>query len=222
VSTSTHDTPGPGWYADPKGVYAERFWDGERWTDRVQGERQKDGQQQPDQPPPQPIAAEAVERPTASPDSGAIQVKGHNGQITIEGDWLTIERKGLGRIGHSKGDRRIPLASITAVQMRPAGAFANGFLKFTVPGSPELRGGLNAAGKDENAVIFRKSQQDDFNLVRERVEAYIAQKHAPQPAAPPAQPDVTDQLKKLAELRDAGVLTTEEFESKKAELLARL
>ena len=42
----------------------------------------------------------------------------------------------------------------------------------------------------------------------------------PMTAAP--QPDVTDQLKKLGDLRDAGILTTEEFESKKAELLARL
>ncbi len=33
---------------------------------------------------------------------------------------------------------------------------------------------------------------------------------------------VTDQLRKLAELRDAGVLTDEEFETKKRELLARM
>ncbi len=36
------------------------------------------------------------------------------------------------------------------------------------------------------------------------------------------QVDVTDQLHKLAALRDAGVLTEQEFASKKAELLARL
>lgn len=34
--------------------------------------------------------------------------------------------------------------------------------------------------------------------------------------------DVTDQLAKLAELRDAGILTEEEFASKKAELLRRI
>lgn len=33
---------------------------------------------------------------------------------------------------------------------------------------------------------------------------------------------ITDQIKKLAELRDAGILSVEEFESKKKELLARL
>jgi hypothetical protein len=34
--------------------------------------------------------------------------------------------------------------------------------------------------------------------------------------------EVTEQIRKLAELRDDGVLTNEEFEAKKAELLSRL
>ena len=39
---------------------------------------------------------------------GDLFAKGYNGQVTVSGDWLTIARKGFGRIGHSKGDRRIP------------------------------------------------------------------------------------------------------------------
>ena len=35
-------------------------------------------------------------------------------------------------------------------------------------------------------------------------------------------PDFTDQLRKLAERRDAGVLTPEEFDAKKTELLSRM
>ena len=44
------------------------------------------------------------------------------------------------------------------------------------------------------------------------------------PAAPTsaAPPDVLEQIKKLGELRDAGVLTDDEFAAKKAELLARM
>jgi hypothetical protein len=41
-------------------------------------------------------------------------------------------------------------------------------------------------------------------------------------AAPTTQVDVADQLHKLGSLRDAGILTDEEFATKKAELLARL
>jgi uncharacterized membrane protein YeaQ/YmgE (transglycosylase-associated protein family) len=40
-------------------------------------------------------------------------------------------------------------------------------------------------------------------------------------AVPPPYDEVSDQLQKLAELRDEGVLTDEEFEAKKAELLTR-
>lgn len=42
------------------------------------------------------------------------------------------------------------------------------------------------------------------------------------PAQAPAAPDPMEQLKKLGELRDAGVLTPEEFDAKKAEILSRL
>ncbi|SKA95823.1 Short C-terminal domain-containing protein [Agreia bicolorata] len=41
-------------------------------------------------------------------------------------------------------------------------------------------------------------------------------------ATPVAQADVAEQLQKLASLRDAGILTDEEFVTKKTELLARL
>ena len=60
---------------------------------------------------------------------------------------------------------------------------------------------------------------------------YVRQKIAsgskPAAAAPQAAPSAPtespmDQLKKLAELRDAGVVSEEEFEAKKAELLSRM
>jgi hypothetical protein len=41
-------------------------------------------------------------------------------------------------------------------------------------------------------------------------------------AAPAAEPDVTEQIAKLAALRDQGALTEDEFAAKKAELLGRI
>jgi Short C-terminal domain len=60
--------------------------------------------------------------------------------------------------------------------------------------------------------------------------AYIAGKHvanketeqqeqAAPPVAAPAQPDTVDQLRRLAELRDQGVLTEEEFTAEKRKIL---
>jgi hypothetical protein len=47
------------------------------------------------------------------------------------------------------------------------------------------------------------------------------QQYAPPPPAPaaPAQDDVYEQLRKLGELKDKGILTEQEFAAKKAQLL---
>jgi hypothetical protein len=59
------------------------------------------------------------------------------------------------------------------------------------------------------------------------IEKTGVQPQAPQAAPQPQQPqeapiDVTEQIKKLGELRDQGLLTEHEFNSKKQELLARM
>ena len=142
-----------------------------------------------------------------------LYAKGTNGLITIDGDWLTIERKGA-------GDRRIPLASITAVEVRQARVFTNGFIRFTVPGSAEFRGGVQSAMRDENAVTFRRGQSKGFNMIRAAVEQSIAARAGAPNAA--GGHDIPEQIKKLDELRDQKLITDEEFEAKKAELLDRL
>jgi len=48
----------------------------------------------------------------------------------------------------------------------------------------------------------------------------LAARQPQQPQA--ASIDVTEQIKKLGELRDQGLLTEQEFDSKKQELLARM
>ena len=149
-----------------------------------------------------------------------LYAKGTNGLITIDGDWLTIDRKGFGHAGHSQEDRRIPLASITAVQLQSARMFTNGFIRFTVTGSPELRGGLQNAMRDENAVIFSRRQAKGFNMIRAAVEQSIAARAGAPTAA--GGHDIPEQIKKLDELRDQKLITDEEFEAKKAELLDRL
>jgi hypothetical protein len=67
------------------------------------------------------------------------------------------------------------------------------------------------------------------NAVRELLAArpgehasLTAPSETPAPSASAAHTDPLEQLKKLAELRDAGVLTDQEFEAKKQELLGRL
>lgn len=50
----------------------------------------------------------------------------------------------------------------------------------------------------------------------------MAPPHTMAPPVPTPEPDVYEQLRKLGELRDLGIVTPEEFEQKKRELLARI
>lgn len=79
---------------------------------------------------------------------------------------------------------------------------------------------MQDAATDENVAIFRKSQQTAFDAVREHVEHFIGSRLSA--SAQATAPSVAKQIKQLAELRDTGVLTEEEFAAKKAELLARM
>ncbi len=53
------------------------------------------------------------------------------------------------------------------------------------------------------------------------IRGLVSGAKAPQPA-PSSMPDPMDQLRKLAQLRDEGVITAAEFETKKSELLSRM
>ena len=74
---------------------------------------------------------------------------------------------------------------------------------------------------DENAVTFRRGQARGFNMIRAAVEHYISAHHAAARSGAGG-PDIPEQIKKLGELRDQKLITEEEFEAKKAQLLDRL
>jgi hypothetical protein len=116
----------------------------------------------------------------AQHEPGTLLAKGYNGQVTVAGDWMTIGRKGLGRVGHSVGERRIAVSTIKAVQFHAAGALTNGFLRVAVPGSPRQIAGLRDALKDDNSVVFTKRHADEFTAVQAYLETYIAEHEVPE------------------------------------------
>lgn len=69
--------------------------------------------------------------------------------------------------------------------------------------------------------VQRRQQQkyaaEDQAAYQEQQAAY--QEQAPPAAAPAAEPDYMAELTQLAQLRDQGILTPEEFEAKKKQLL---
>lgn len=150
-----------------------------------------------------------------------MEVVGVNGQIEFDGSWLTINRKGgLARMTIGKGSKRIPVATITAVQVKPAGHGVRGFIQFTFAGGNERRSRFGSqsvdAAKDENSVLFTKRQQPEFEALRTAIEDAIQASHQPGGAVPVS---AAEEIAKLAALRDSGAITEEEFSAHKAKLL---
>jgi len=78
-----------------------------------------------------------------------------------------------------------------------------------------------SAGEVVQPSIADKTFDLVSGLVKDRFPSKAQAPHVIA-ATPATQVDVADQLHKLGSLRDAGILTDEEFATKKAELLARL
>ena len=140
-----------------------------------------------------------------------IEVKGSNGQVVcFDGQFVTITRKGF-----IAREKRLPISQIAAVQWKPAGWAWNGFIQFTVPGGNKQ---ATRAAKDENSVMFTKKQMPKFERLRAAIDEAIVRQHAPQ-AAGSSEGSITDELTKLAALRDQGVITDADFEAGKAKVL---
>jgi len=155
-------------------------------------------------------------------DQGEVQeFSGGAGTIWVFEDKIRIKKHGLGGLwqgGAWKGEEEFPIASVTTIGWRDAGRFKEGYIQFVVSGGVDQRDPYH----DQKAVIFAKRNQPKFEAARALVEQRRKQLSQRASGSVPLAPDVMDQLRKLGELRDAGVLTAQEFEAKKVELLARL
>ena len=258
-------TPGPGWYPDPRRIYEERYWDGGRWTDRVQGQHREDGRargeetaglsdttiagpaQKDREPVPDADMARKIEqlaKVKLDMRLGVSRELKKLPSLLLEGeDVLNLAR---GRYDGKQGlvvlsDRRVlfmdegvirsrledfPYAKISSVQSETAMMY--GKLQIFASGNkaeidqilPKVR------ASEIGSYVRHRIAEPHAGATRSAPPSPVGVHHASVPAAAVAPAvsgsDIVDQIKKLGELRDAGILTAEEFEAKKTELLARL
>lgn len=148
-----------------------------------------------------------------------MEARGHGGQLRFENDTLTISHKGvLGLLTQGlKGNKEIRVDLISSIQFKDAGLLTNGYIQFAFVGGQETKQGLFDAVSDENTVLFTKTQQPQFEAIRDAIKARI--KAYQNQGATPAQSSVADEIIKFAKLRDDGLITDDEFQAKKKQLL---
>jgi hypothetical protein len=135
---------------------------------------------------------------------GMSHEPGRNADVFLYQD--RIERvKQRSRMALSKASQEMevtPIRAIASVQTRK-----DGFHTKVI---------VHATG---NPIEFR-FRHEHARLFKDQIQALVLNFGQPAPTA--ATTDIPEQLMKLAQLRDSGIITQEEFAAKKAELLARL
>ena len=117
----------------------------------------------------------------------------------------------------SDGEKTIYYGDCIGVQFKKSG-FQLGYLQFETSSAIMNNRGNNFF--NENTFTWDKPQQSNdkmeevANYVKERVEYYKQARVSPAAVATPA-----DELKKFKELLDMGVITQDEFDTKKKQLL---
>lgn len=83
-----------------------------------------------------------------------------------------------------------------------------------------ISGTATATSRAVDSSIHGNAMQAQAELEQMKAQQFAAmQASSAQPIAPAAQPDLLAQLKQLAELKEAGALSEEEFQLAKAKLL---
>lgn len=154
---------------------------------------------------------------TQQSETPLISFKGRNGRVELYENFIRLDRgtawgfltQGL------KGRKDIYFHNITSIQIKKPG-FTVGYLQISLPGGNESKGGVFSSVKDENTITFSQNKYEEALKIKEYIEKKIMAKNSGETG----QASLADEIEKLHLLKERGILTQEEFEEKKKNLLS--
>lgn len=156
-------------------------------------------------------------------------MKGTNGILTVYEDKVVISRKTLGGFitQNIKGDKTFFYSDLSSVEYRKPSILANGYIKFITAGTKETKQNIGILGNtkmnalsDENTLILRAFNKEIPNK-SEEIYNYIMKKisECKNNNVNIINTSNADEILKFKKLLDEGIISQEEFERKKQELL---
>lgn len=152
-------------------------------------------------------------------DDVIYTLEGVNGQLYLYHNRVVIKRKGaIAKLsqGFFKGEKEIFISQISGIQVRDGTVFTNGYIQFTLSGGNESTKGILSATQDENSIMFAKNNNELVKKIKNKI--YELKNSQTQGAI--QQLSTADEILKYKSLLDMEVITQEEFDKKKHELLS--
>lgn len=147
-----------------------------------------------------------------------FEADGVNGSLIIYPNRILISRQSSFIAKSSRlYDKEITIKSVSAIQIKEPSMFMNGFIQFSFSGGKESKGGAFDAAKDENSIVVNKKQIESFKKAKEIIYDLMNKPDAP--TAQPSVDDSLDRLEKLAALFEKNIISEEEFNAKKKQIL---
>ncbi|KRM79504.1 hypothetical protein FC84_GL001685 [Lapidilactobacillus dextrinicus DSM 20335] len=156
-----------------------------------------------------------------------MELKGTNGVLIAYDDYVEISRKSLGGFitQGNKGNKKFFYKDLISIEYKKPSKLANGYIQFVV--NPEMAtsqsvgitGQTNLdASKDPNAVILRAFKKS-FAKETEEFYRYVDKRLSYYKTETDRKPTEINDLRNLKSLLDDGIITQEEFNSKKKQIL---
>lgn len=140
--------------------------------------------------------------------------------LSVYEDRVVIQHKGVLNFFAMgmKGDKALYYSDITSVQFKKPSFITAGYIQFSIPGGKENTGGVMGAVQDENTITFNSKvvaeAEKIVEFLNQKLREVKSGKGTVQAALSPA-----EELKKFKELLDMGVISQEEFDTKKKQIL---
>ncbi len=148
-----------------------------------------------------------------------FELKGTFGQLYIYNDKIVIERKGFKSfiLYGMKSRKTIPIRLITSIKFKAVGKVTNGYIQFGTLGSVESGGGILTTLSNENTIVVERKNAE----IAEKIKLYLENKISENSKTSQEKVCMNniDELKKFKELLDSGIITQNEFNEKKKQLL---
>lgn len=149
--------------------------------------------------------------------------EGVNGLIAVTQNMVYMVR---GAFLERKAVKSYSLVSISSIELRKPNLLTNGHFQVITSGNVDkTKRNSNAFdyAKDENTIMIRSSSYDHFVRIEQLIYK-LRDKEQPIKSefSPISDDDIFVKIERLAELKNKNVITNEEFESKKADLLSKI